>query len=175
MKRIPRFIRDLISTRTTMKTLLGQDEAAARKAAVAEVLRETGYKATKKPNKPSPASTQHHHRRSSTGLTIRDARDFIADMMRDVVGHRPSSSSSSIPSSSSDRRSPAGHHPVRRARQAVPPVDEEPPTPKHHTELLYTSGGLSGGLRSGAVNLNHEFRDDATTARWRLDQTRQWK
>jgi hypothetical protein len=168
-----RYIRDIVSNITTMKQLLGMSEAQARAEAIDQVIKQTGYKTktTKgKPSSPAPSSP----RRSSTGLTVQDAKDFIRSMMTDFVG-RPSSPSTPKPSSSLDRRSSFRAFCSACAEAAPPPPDEPTPAPKHHTELLYTSGGLSGGLRSGAVNLNHEFRDDATTARWRLDQTRQWK
>jgi hypothetical protein len=160
--KLPSYIRDLISTRTTAKQLFNDlPEAEARKQATAEVLAETGYKAnTIKSKPPSPAPAKHRFR---NGLTRQDAMDVYHSLMRPFVGHQPPPSSSSSPVTGEPQI-------VRRARRSKPsPPPVEPPATKHALPLLYPDGQRNGR----GTNINHEFSDSPATQTWRQQNQRE--
>jgi hypothetical protein len=161
MKKLPRYILDQISTRmTTLELFDDVPPAEAKKRAIAEVAERTGYKpsALRSPTPPKNA------RRSSGLYSYQDFLDVYNSLMADPVTKHFKSPSTPSPVT--------GGSTVRRTRQPKPSPPEEPPAPPRR-DLLYAVG-LSGniGVRSGAININHEFSDSPATQTWRQQNGR---
>jgi hypothetical protein len=172
MKGLPRYLRDRISASTTMKKLLGpigMTDAEARRLAVDEVAKETKIKPSTL-RKSVPPTPPKNTRRGAGLYTLEDARFVYDQLMRDplsVFKRKPSPSTSSSPVTT------GGHQNVRRVRRSKPsPPPEEPPAPPRR-DLLYAVGLTGGiGVRSGAININHEFSDSPATQTWRQQNGR---